>query len=127
MSGGPSAAGKARQRAANGARAEALGVKPTRSGSSGINTAILDMERKEWADIEPLADHIADIGGLMYGGQITAAGTMTLQVGVPLEHLHDIADVAIAGKAGALFFRVYAVTVESLMREQAVDLDELGE
>lgn len=127
MPGGPSAEGKARQRALNGARSEAMGIKPTRSGSSGLSTLLLDMEKKEWAELEPVAEHIADIGGLLYSGQITAAGTLTLQIGCPIEYLHDLSDVAIAGRAGALYFRVYAVTPDSLTRQHPEIADEADE
>jgi hypothetical protein len=116
MAGGPSAEGKARQRARNKEAGNS-----SRSGSSGLSTTLLDMEKKSWDEVSELAEHVADIAGLMYSGQLSAAGTLTLQIGTPLEYLHETADVAIAGRQGALFFRVYVVTPDALARKVGED------
>jgi hypothetical protein len=125
MSGGPSATTHARKRAlASAATASQLGSKAKRANPAGQAAAmLLSMEKKSWEDIADVAEHVADVAGLMYHGQITAAGTFNMQLGCPVEYAHDGVDVSIAGKTGMLYFRVYVVTPESMMRDELDDAD----
>lgn len=84
------------------------------------------MERKSWEDVEDLAEHVADLGAVVNQGSMTGAGTFTISMACPIEYAHDAMDAAIAGRAGALFIRVYVVTPDALFRDDADDGDDAG-
>lgn len=106
----PAAEQRARARALNDGK-----------GSSGVNKRLLDMERKSWEEIADIADHVCDVAGVVNQGSITGAGTLTMSLGVPIEYAHDALEATIAGRAGALFIRIYVVTVESMSRARDDD------
>lgn len=80
--------------------------------------ALLKMDRKDWADIEEYAVHIADFGGMVQQTNTTAAGSITISVAAPLGYAHDALEASIMGRAGAVFFRVYVVPMDSMMRDE---------
>lgn len=95
---GDAAAQRARARAVNNGR-----------GSSGAYQRILNMERKDFErEVEPIAEHICDMQGVIIGGSITQVG-MTVQLAVPMPYVHDATEAAIASKAGTVFVRVYLI------------------
>ena len=127
MSGGPGANTTARKRALrDAATGTQVGSKSRRANPAGQAAAmLLSMEKKSWEELEELAEHVADVAGLMYHGQITATGTFNMQLGCPVEYAHDGVDISIAGKTGMLYFRVYVVTPESMMKASALHDDEI--
>jgi hypothetical protein len=132
MAGGPSAATAARKRAlkaemTDSATPRNIGSKAKRANPAARQAQLLlNMQKKDWEEIEEHAEHVADVVGLMYHGQITAAGTFNMQLGCPLEYAHDGVDISIAAKSGMLYFRVYVVSPETMMPEEA-DLEDVDD
>lgn len=93
---------------------------------NGRTSPLLEARRKDWADVEDIADHVADFGGLVYATNTAANGTLSIHLGASLEHAHDALDAVIAGKGRALYFRVYVLDPEWLMDEEPEDDGDEG-
>jgi hypothetical protein len=108
------AAQKARQRARNGSSA----------GSSMISRFAEQMERKEFDEIEHLAEHVGDIQALFQSGQIMANRAVTGTLVAQKEWAHEMVDFAIASQGHAVYVRLYVVPLSAVMPEPDVEDDD---
>jgi hypothetical protein len=111
------AAHKGRQRARNAGG--------NRSGTSGIHMFAEHMERREFADIEHLTEHVGDLQCLYQSGQIMANRALTATLVAQKEWAHELLDVALATQGRALYCRFYVVPLNAVMpQEEDEDAEE---
>lgn len=98
---------KARQRARN----------DTGSGSSGIRAVAAGMQRKEWADVEDIVEHVCDVQGIFQSGQIMANRSVSGTIVSPKEFAHEMLDAAMASQGRAVYVRFYVVPLSTFTDE----------
>jgi hypothetical protein len=108
-----SAANKARQRARNASA----------SGSSGISTVAGRMLRKEFSEVEQVAEHVGDLQALFQSGQIMANRAVTGTLVAQKEWAHEMLECALASQGRAVYIRFYVVPLGAVLE---MDDDDEG-
>lgn len=105
-----SAEGKRRQRERNKAAAEAAGVKPTRSGSSGVLARLRAVQLLTFEEAQAMGvEHLTDVVGKVQQTQLLADGSVQMNVVVPPEWAQAAVDMHRGTRSGACFMRVYVM------------------
>lgn len=98
------------------ARSRAAGVP---NSGLGRMKDLLAWRRKSWAEVQPVAEHVADLQVLMTQASTSGStGYITFSLAAPVEYMEDATQVAMAGIAGALFMRVYVVTPDTFKGDE---------
>ena len=94
-----------------------------RKASGTIENAktLLRMQAVEFAQIEDLAEHVCDFGGLFGSATIANNGTVTITLSAPIEYAKQAQELAVMARVGAIFFRGYVVTPEAFFADQEDD------
>jgi hypothetical protein len=99
---------KARQRARNG----------TDQGSSLITKVAANMHRREFADIEHVAEHVCDLQAVFQSGQIMANRAVTGTLVAGKEWGHEMLDAAMASQGRAVYVRFYVVPLNAVVEDE---------
>lgn len=118
---GRGAENKARQRERNTPMRDAAGKPLTRGGSSGVSILAAGMRRKEFAEIEHVAEHVADLQALFSSGQIMANRAVTGTLVAQKEWAHEMLDAALASQGRAVYVRFYVVPLSAVLPDPEED------
>lgn len=114
------AAQKARQRARNAATTGKSG------GSSGIQLLAGSLPRKEWDEIEDIAEHITTFQCVVQSGQMMANRALTMTLVASKEWSPEMLRAVMETHHLATYIQVYVVPISSLMDDDE-DTDEEGD
>ena len=90
------------------AQEAATGFKPGKT-STGIPTAMSLVQRREWDEIEPMAQHVGDFVAYITDIRKTVNRNCIASLVVPREYQHELIDGADAATMGLMMVRMYVV------------------
>lgn len=77
--------------------------------ATGIQRFLTSMPKRDFADIEDLAEHVGDIAGFLSGATKHGNRTLSVTMTIPAAYQHEALDGMDASSFGFMMLRMYVV------------------